>query len=123
MILTETIRRGVGFGICERLLQQLWDGSPPDSAPNARTSSGNAWDFWQNCDGLTLIMGCRSSSSGHAAREQLLEQFDIHLSRLKEQARFERAKKFRENLTVEVAVVDLAVGNSVLKFAAWARDR
>ncbi|KAF8216590.1 hypothetical protein K438DRAFT_397965 [Mycena galopus ATCC 62051] len=115
--------RGIGLGVCERLLRQLCSGSPPDSAPNARTTSGKPWEFWQDCDGLTLVMGCRSSSSGHEAREQLLKHSDFQISRIKDQVQFERAKQFRKNLIVEVAVLDLTEGSSVLKFAAWTRER
>ncbi|KAJ6515065.1 hypothetical protein C8R47DRAFT_1206411 [Mycena vitilis] len=115
--------RGVGLGFCKRILIQLCGGNPSDSSPNARPASGKQWEFWEDCDGLTLIMACRDVDHGRAARAQLQQQFDLHIGRLKTPAESERAKKFRENLDIEVAHIDLTNGASVLKFASWIEDR
>ncbi|KAJ7642734.1 hypothetical protein DFH06DRAFT_993547 [Mycena polygramma] len=115
--------RGIGLGFCKRLLIQLCSGHPSDSSPNARPASGKQWEYWEDCDGLTLIMACRDVDRGRAARAQLLQQLDLHISQIKTPAKSERAKKFRGNLAIEVAFIDLTIGASVLKFARWIGDR
>ncbi|KAK7012868.1 3-keto sterol reductase [Favolaschia claudopus] len=123
VVIVTGANRGIGFGICQRLLSQLCSPSPSDSAPNARPTAGPAWSFWQGCDGFTLIMCSRTLDSGLTAREQLLKHLDHRISRLGLSSHAERATTFRRNLTVEVVAMDLTKASSLLEFAAWVQER
>ena len=115
-------RIGVGFGICHRLLIQLSRSKSPDSEPRAELASFYAAHGVDNirldkCDGLTLILACRSSSRAQLAKTKLLELLDRDIQKQKRQPNYDgHADVFRKNLRVDVRLLDLASVNSVFNF-------
>ncbi|KAK7061314.1 hypothetical protein R3P38DRAFT_3383539 [Favolaschia claudopus] len=112
---------GVGLGICRRLLHQLCLSNPPDSWPqrwaSPSTDSRGSEDAL-SCDGLTLIMACRSTQRAEAARKELYHELDAYVAELRTKPDYDgHADVFRRNLTIEVEYLDLAVLSSVFDFS------
>ena len=104
----ETVRSGVGFGICHRLLFQLSIGS--------RDPSSN--ELGLVCDGLTLILACRSKQRAEAARTKLCDIADELVRRAKCSPDYDgHAEIFRNNLHIVVHIIDLADIQGVFHFA------
>jgi 3-keto steroid reductase len=113
--------RGVGYGICQRLLVQLCQGTPPDGCPQAFASEIASDEPTKptRYSGVTLIMACRNMKRADAARKKLLEWFDEELKRLRREGKDEAyLRLFREGCNVQIAELDLANFASVLEFAA-----
>ncbi|THV00555.1 3-keto sterol reductase [Dendrothele bispora CBS 962.96] len=124
---------GVGYGICQRLLFQLSEPNPTDInlvATGSDTSFSNspkgsdtdtrrhADEFPLPCEGLTLIMACRSLKRAEAARLKLLKRFDAHVEDLKKREGYTgHAERFRKNLRLEIHEVNLAMVSSIQAFA------
>lgn len=99
---------GVGFGICHRLIFQLSTGS--------RGPASNELEL--NCDGLTLILACRSKQRAEAARAKLYDIADEQVRRAKRSPDYDgRAEIFRKNLQIAIHILDLADIQSVFHFA------
>lgn len=118
--------RGIGFSICHRLLVQLAHKSPPDARPQPAISryvpvDEELADLEQDCsgcDGITVIMACRSLAKGESARTELLRLLDEDIAEIKKDEKNDGwADKFRANVQVDVARLDLAEMKSVFKFA------
>ncbi|TFK43075.1 3-keto sterol reductase [Crucibulum laeve] len=112
---------GVGFGICQRLLVQLSQVNPPDAQPQyfaPDTPDVETQATPTTYDGATIIMACRSTKRAEAARSKLYSFFDAHIEKLRKHPKYDgHAHKFRENLEVQVEYLDLALINSVFRFA------
>ncbi|KAG7448766.1 3-keto sterol reductase [Guyanagaster necrorhizus] len=102
---------GVGFSICQRFLFQLSDVDQP-----LPSSSREGDLFPYPCEGLTLIMACRSFHRADMARRELYASLDSHMSKTNT-GYGGHAKRFRENLKIEIHTVDLADISSVFAFA------
>jgi 3-keto steroid reductase len=118
----------VGYGICERLLEQLCYASPPDLELQLggvlNPSSIQEMAEVPPTECLTLVLACRSMSSADAARKSLLRNLDSQLvGRRKTCGYDEHAQRFRENLRIDLQYIDMAVMSSVLKTAAELRQR
>ncbi|KAJ6627352.1 hypothetical protein B0H10DRAFT_2288447 [Mycena sp. CBHHK59/15] len=112
--------RGVGLGICRRLLFQLCLSNPPDSWPQFQTSprDGDGAEEPPRGDGLTLIMACRSTQRAEVARKELYNDLDAHIAQLRTHSDYDgHADMFRRNLKIEIAYLDLAVLSTVFNFA------
>ncbi|KAK7471222.1 3-keto-steroid reductase [Stygiomarasmius scandens] len=123
---------GVGYGICQRLLFQLSEPNPTDiniiatDSSNSYSNSPNnpdgdtrrhADEFPLPCEGITLIMGCRSLKRAEAAKMKLLRSFDAHVERLKRREGYTgHAERFRKNVRVEIHEVNLAMISSISSF-------
>ena len=108
---------GVGFGICQRLLFQLCDTHPTDTLPRSFVKNANSFDISPKCDGLTLIMACRSKQRAEVARADLLRLLDVHVSKLQKRPGYDgHAQEFRKNVVIDVVILDLAELSSVFKF-------
>ncbi|KAF7330838.1 hypothetical protein MVEN_02423100 [Mycena venus] len=69
-------------------------------------------------DGLTLILACRSTQKAEAARKELYQELDAHITRLRAQPDYDgHAEVFRRNVKIEVEYLDLAVLSSVFHFS------
>ena len=102
----ETVRSGVGFGICHRLLSQL---SIKSQDPN---------ELELRCDGLTLILACRNKQRAEAARAKLCIIADELVRRAKLSPDYDgHAETFRKNLHIAIHTIDLADIQSVFRFA------
>ena len=121
--------RGVGYGICQRLLVQLCQRNAPDAQPQAFSSElklegmESAPEGYQ---GLTLIMACRNAKRAEAARANLLSWLEGHTKKLlktcsKEDAEYLR--NFRTRCVIQIMELDLASVSSTLKFADSVRKR
>jgi len=114
---------GVGFGICLRLLFQLCHTSPSDAQPQsfARQDIDVDPGFQvppSGCDGLTLIMACRSMKRAEAARTKLLRLLDAYIAKLQRQPGYDgHADAFRKNVVIDTRELDLAVIGSVFRFS------
>jgi 3-keto steroid reductase len=107
----------VGFGICQRLLFQLCEKDPQDARPQSFSPDAN-YDLPPECDGLTLIMACRSTKRAEEARTLLLSLFDSHIDKLRKQPGYDgHAHEFRKNVNIEIHALDLASISSVFRFA------
>ncbi|KAH0839589.1 NAD(P)-binding protein [Lanmaoa asiatica] len=108
VIIVTGANSGVGFGICHRLLFQL--------STSGRDSVSNELEL--NCDGLTLILACRSKQRADAARAKLYDIADEQVRRAKCSPDYDgHAEIFRKNLHIAIHIIDLADIQSVLHFA------
>ncbi|KAK1217650.1 3-keto-steroid reductase [Marasmius sp. AFHP31] len=120
---------GIGFGICQRLLFQLSEVSPLDTrlrpAGEHKKDIGNDNDDQlAPCDGLTLILACRSTKRAEAAKEKLLNLLDGHIAKLQTTPGYDgHAETFRENLRIEVYELDLGRLSTVTKFASEVAEK
>ena len=119
---------GIGFGICHRLLHNVLQNSttPDDAGPVFPRSGaeGESQGIEYPCDGLTLIMACRSRQRAENARKKLLKMFEDDVAQFllgssgrEAETERRRVEKFCENLVVEVHLLDLASVKSTLAFA------
>lgn len=109
---------GIGFGICHRLLIQLSQSSPPDAKPQFRSLRDTGGDVRvEPCDGLTLVLACRSEQRAMEARKKLLGLLDEHIQQERCKPGYDgHADVFRENLRIDFHPIDLAVVSSVFRF-------
>ncbi|CAE6465303.1 unnamed protein product [Rhizoctonia solani] len=116
IILVTGANSGVGFGVCQRLLVQLSQKSPPDASPKAQkhpiASSDDASSPFLPIDGLTLVLACRSAQRAETARSNLFELIDNELA--KRDTPYGRS--FRKNLEIEIVKLDLSSVESVFEF-------
>lgn len=71
-----------------------------------------------NCDGLTLILACRSKQRAEAARAKLHDIADEQVRHAKRSPDYDgHAEVFRKNLYIAIHIVDLADVQSVFHFA------
>jgi len=108
---------GVGFGVCERLLDQLSSEHQTDANPqfDIPVESKDVPDERPRWSGLTLIMVCRNMQKAEAARGKLLSYLDRILK-----ARGvidEHGQNFRENLVIEIEKCDFTSVKSVIDCA------
>ncbi|KAK7049730.1 3-keto-steroid reductase [Paramarasmius palmivorus] len=105
---------GVGFGICQRLLYQLSQSTPSDLLLGPH---GESVDFDFPCEGLTLIMACRSKKRAQAARDQLFSLLDTFILNLRKQPGYDgHADAFRKNVQIDIHELDLGMLKSVGEF-------
>ncbi|KAG6877859.1 hypothetical protein C0993_003065 [Termitomyces sp. T159_Od127] len=108
---------GVGFGICQRLLFQLCHAVPVDSLPQGFTFNYDV-STAEPYDGLTIVMACRSVKRAEAARTKLLRLLDSYIHQLQKRPDYDgHALSFRKNLIIDIVSLDLAMINTVFKFA------
>ncbi|KAI9448559.1 NAD(P)-binding protein [Lactarius indigo] len=120
IIIVTGANNGVGFGICHRLLYNFAQNSPDDARPLFPLSGAtDVADIAYPCEGLTLIMACRSRQRAEVARAQLLELFEKDVAQLLRNTpgEKERVAAFRKNLVVAIHSLDLASIQSTLAFA------
>ncbi|KAG7093621.1 hypothetical protein E1B28_007285 [Marasmius oreades] len=113
---------GIGFGICQRLLYQLSESSPPDAnlpVEQKLSLTGDTDDGIQTpCQGLTLILACRSKKRAEAAMEKLFTLLDEHIEKLKKRKGYDgHAEVFRKNLRLKFHELDLGMLSTVSKFS------
>lgn len=111
---------GIGFGICHRLLIQLSQLSPPDTRPQFRPiqEDGQAEEIKvPPCDGLTLILACRSEQRAMEARKRLLALLDDQVDNERSKPGYTgHAEVFRDNLKIDFHPIDMSVVSSVFQF-------
>ncbi|KAJ3875970.1 hypothetical protein F5051DRAFT_454166 [Lentinula edodes] len=115
---------GVGFGICQRLLCQLAEKIPSDTLIKPRELSGNsekdvreADRFVLPCEGITLIMACRSVQRAEVARQKLLQILDERVEALRNTPSYDgHAEYFRKNVQIKIHSVDLSSLETIPKF-------
>ncbi|KAF9224356.1 NAD(P)-binding protein [Gyrodon lividus] len=120
VIIVTGANSGVGFGICHRLLLQLSTKTSEDAQPKyAFHNVSPALEGLEiRCDGLTLILACRSKQRAEAARAKLYDLVDKHVQRLKNLPDYDgHAEIFRKNLNIAIHTVDLSYIQSVFRFA------
>jgi len=111
---------GVGFGICERLLDQLSSETQTDANPqfDIPVESKDVPDERPRWSGLTLIMVCRNMQKAEAARGKLLSYIDRILETRKARGvADEHGRNFRQNLVVEIEKCDFTSVKSVIDCA------
>ena len=120
--------RGVGFGICQRLLVQLSEESPSDCQPQAFSDfprqDGDPIPKTILKPGLTLIMACRSLKRAEKAKAELLTFFDRHVRKLRSKPGYTgRAEALQKDLDIDVLYLDLASIKTVFDFAKVVREK
>ncbi|KAH7343512.1 NAD(P)-binding protein [Rhizoctonia solani] len=123
IILVTGANSGVGFGVCQRLLVQFSQKSPPDASPKAqkrpiKSAKDEASPFLP-ADGLTLILACRSAQRAETARSNLFKHLDDELAKRDTP----HGRSFRKNLDIEIVKLDLSSVESVFECAADVRKR
>lgn len=120
------IHSGVGFGSCQRLLEQLSSEHQTDANPqfDIPVESKDVPDERPRWSGLTLILVCRNIQKAEAARGKLLS----HLDRILERRRAngipdEYGRNFRQNLVIEIEKCDFTSVMSVVGCARGMRAR
>jgi 3-keto steroid reductase len=70
-----------------------------------------------SCEGVTIIMACRSMSRAQVARKILFALLDADIKKQKKQPGYDgHADSFRQNVKIDVLCLDLAVMKSVFDF-------
>jgi 3-keto steroid reductase len=129
--------RGVGYGICERLLVQLSQPYPPDMMPQTQVdplfllSSLNLSPTVSPFNSLTIVLACRNKSRAIEARHKLLVFLDSELQKRRLRTRgvegseflHAYAEEFRRNLQLDFIPCDLASTSSVLQFCETVGQR
>ncbi|KAF8835829.1 NAD(P)-binding protein [Paxillus ammoniavirescens] len=120
IIIVTGANSGVGFGICHRLLLQLSAKTLEDARPKYafHNVSPELEGPEIRCDGLTLIMACRSKQRAEVSRTRLYDLVDEHVHRLKHSQDYDgHAEIFRKNLNIAIHTIDLSHIQSVFRFA------
>ncbi|KAI6122840.1 hypothetical protein EV401DRAFT_1950221 [Pisolithus croceorrhizus] len=119
IIIVTGANSGIGFGICHRLLVQLSSNHCEDARPKYPFHDfSSSAEFQVPCDGLTLILACRSRQRAEEAKSQLYQLLDKHISQLRKSPHYDGcADRFRQNLVIAVHLIDLASVRSVFDFA------
>ncbi len=118
----ELVFRGVGYGICQRLLLQLCQRNPSDSHPQPLAPGDGSVALPETgYKGVTLIMACRNTKRADAARTKLLHWFSQQIKEVERKTLRtedkEHARAFSGDYDVQVAELDLASFGSVVKFS------
>ncbi len=115
----------MGFGISKRLLFQLCSRKPSDAEPQAFAPTPVGEDTsYASCDGITLVMACRSIKRAETAKLELLKSLDAHVADLKTRPGYDgHAERFRKNVDIVVMRLDLADLSTVFSFANEAMSR
>ncbi|KAF9076702.1 hypothetical protein BDP27DRAFT_1313759 [Rhodocollybia butyracea] len=122
---------GVGFGICQRLLCQLSERTPSDTLIKPLELPGNSYNeihkadqFELPCEGITLIMACRSIQRAEIARTKLLQILDKHIEMLRNAPNYDgHAASFRRNVKIAIHSIDLSSLKSIPKFVQELQNR
>lgn len=117
---------GVGFGACERLLEQLSSEHQTDANPqfDIPVESKDVPDERPQWSGLTLIMICRNVPKAEAARDKLLSYLDRVLeARRAKGVADEYGQNFSQNLVIEIEKCDFTSVKSVVDCARGMRTR
>lgn len=118
--------RGVGFGVCQRLIFNLTTRICPDSLPQPTSPYENLIEppHPDSFRSLKLIMACRSVKRGELARIELLKSLEGHIHKLKSSPHYDgKAEEFQANLEIEVVELDLSRISNVLRFAQHVKLR
>ncbi|KDQ20637.1 hypothetical protein BOTBODRAFT_26646 [Botryobasidium botryosum FD-172 SS1] len=109
--------RGIGFGICHRLLLQLSRSAPSDALPQPAVSPSTASSPFTPCTAFTLILACRSRYRAETARTRLFELLDEDLQKQSAGEEYDgHGHLFRKNLEIDIIILDLASVDSVFRF-------
>ena len=117
---------GVGFGACERLLEQLSSVHQTDANPqfDIPVESKEVPDERPQWSGLTLIMVCRNMQKAEAACGKLLSYLDRILeTRRAKGVVDEYGRNFRQNLVLEIEKCDFTSVKSVVDCARGMRTK
>jgi len=129
--------RGVGFGVCQRLLEQLSSPSPSDAQPQSHVLQGKPTQDtppFPCVSGLTLILACRNERRAEEARQKLLLFLDNHIRMLTIKAQNENqsptsasnldhAQAFKRGLCIEFVKLDLSTSAGVFSFCDVIKSR
>jgi 3-keto steroid reductase len=117
---------GVGFGACQRLLEQLSSEQQSDANPqfDIPVESKDVPDERPQWSGLTLIMVCRNVEKAEAARDKLLSYLNRILgARRAKGIPDEYGQNFRQNLVIEIEKCDFTSIKSVVVCARGMRTK
>lgn len=116
----------MGFAVCHRLLVQLSRKTPPDSLPQpdvtrripVQTDPQVGLGIEEgDCDGITIIMACRSIKKAEDARADLLRLLDEDIDLQKTQPDYAgHADAFRRNVNIVIHQLDLGSIKSIFEF-------
>ena len=125
-VYSEVNLSGVGFGACQRLLEQLSCEQQSDANPqfDIPVESKDIPDERPQWSGLTLIMVCRNVEKAAGARDKLLSYLDRILeTRRAKGIPDEHGQNFRQNLVIEVEKCDFTSIESVVRCARGMRTK
>lgn len=116
----------MGFGACERLLEQLSSERQTDANPqfDIPVESKDVPDERPQWSGLTLIMVCRNMQKAETARGKLLSFLDRVLEARRAQGvPDEHGQNFRQNLAIDIVKCDFTSVRSVVDCARGMRTK
>ncbi|VDC06253.1 unnamed protein product [Peniophora sp. CBMAI 1063] len=110
IIVVTGANNGIGFGVCRRLLCSLAQSAPEDARPIfPRTGEADAGISFP-CEGVTLVMACRSQQRAEDARTELLRLFEEDVR----ESTDPNVATFRKNMEIVIHKLDLASVSSTL---------
>ncbi|KJA21652.1 hypothetical protein HYPSUDRAFT_140311 [Hypholoma sublateritium FD-334 SS-4] len=116
---------GVGYGVCQRLLVQLYQKNAPDALPQAFVPNADLKERAPaGYQGITLILACRNTKRGVMARANLVAWLDDHIATLLKACSEDDGDYIRDfRCDIQVLELDLASVTSALRFADTLRKR
>ncbi|KAF9463122.1 hypothetical protein BDZ94DRAFT_1164476 [Collybia nuda] len=119
VILVTGANTGVGFGFCQRLIEQFCDGF---STSAFKSPSIKAEGSYISCTDLTLIMACRSLDRAEAAKAKIIQFVDTYVARSGSKAK-DRGRELRANLEILTVHIDLGSLTTVFELAKQLKKR
>lgn len=124
ILLSTKYTSGVGFGICQRLLDQLAQSTPPDSLFKLSNDEPTLPSPLLRTQRLTLVLACRNPERAKRARELLLAGLEKQVGSLKRSPTYDgHAEIFQKSVQIDFIPLDLCSIESVLIFAEEVQRR
>ncbi|KIJ23344.1 hypothetical protein M422DRAFT_213917, partial [Sphaerobolus stellatus SS14] len=124
IIIVTGANSGVGFAVCQRLIEQLASPIPPDSLLKPSDEKSDLSCPLAPTQKLSLILACRNKGRAEKAQKLLWDALDKRIRWLKSRAGYNgHAEAFRKNLTIDFIQLDLASMDSVFSFTEEVESR
>lgn len=115
----------MGYGVCQRLLVQLYQKMAPDALPQAFVPNAELKERAPaGYQGVTLILACRNTKRGAMARANLVTWLDGHIATLLKACSEDDGDYIHGfRCDIQVLELDLASVSSTLRFADTVRKQ
>lgn len=115
----------MGYGVCQRLLGQLYQRNAPDACPQAFAPNADLDEKPPiGYEGVKLILACRNTKRGEVARTNLVAWRDTLVAKLLRTCSKEDENYIRNfSCDIHVLELDLASVTSTLRFTESVRKK